>query len=165
MVWYEILFFILALIIMLVGVIGIILPILPGLPLIFGATLLFTIVTGFQYIGTKTIIIFAVLTILGTAIDYIVTSLGVKKMGGSTASMIGAFIGMIAGLMILGVGIFGFIIGAFIGAVVVELLVGKEARNALKAGFGSFIGFLAGGVLRLVIGIAMVGIFLYQVLF
>jgi uncharacterized protein YqgC (DUF456 family) len=165
MIWYEILFFILALIIMLVGIIGIVLPILPGLPLIFGAALLFSIVTGFQYVGAKTIIIFACLTLIGMILDYVATALGVKKMGGSTIGMIGASIGMIVGLLIPGAGIFGFIIGAFIGAVVCELLVGKEARNALKAGFGSFIGFLAGGVLRFVIGVVMVGVFFYQVLF
>jgi uncharacterized protein YqgC (DUF456 family) len=163
--WYEILFFILALVIMLVGLIGIVLPILPGLPLIFGAALLYSIVTGFQYIGTKTIIIFACLTLVGMILDYVATSLGVKKMGGSTVGMIGAFIGMIVGLLIPGVGIFGFIIGAFVGAVVCELLIGKEAHNALKAGIGSFVGFLAGGVLRFVIGVIMVGIFFYQVLF
>jgi uncharacterized protein YqgC (DUF456 family) len=165
MLWYEIVFFILALIIMLVGLLGIILPVLPGLPLILVAALLFTIVTGFQYIGMQTIIILAVLTALGMILDYIVTLLGIKKMGGSTAGMIGSFIGMIVGLIILGAGILGFIIGSFIGAVVFEFLIGKQARDALKAGFGSFIGFLFGGVLRFVIGIAMVGIFLYQVLF
>jgi uncharacterized protein YqgC (DUF456 family) len=163
--WYEVLFFILSLIIMVVGIIGIILPILPGLPLIFGAALFFSIVTGFQYIGAKTMIIFACLTTIGMVLDYMATSLGVKKMGGSTIGMIGAFIGMIVGMLIPGAGIFGFVIGAFIGAVVCELLVGKEAHRALKAGIGSFIGFLAGGVLRFVIGMIMVGIFFYQVLF
>jgi uncharacterized protein YqgC (DUF456 family) len=165
MVWYEILFFILALIIMFVGLIGIVLPILPGLPLIFGAAVFFSVVTGFRYIGAQTIIIFACLTLVGMILDYVATSLGVKKMGGSTVGMIGAFIGMIIGLLILGAGIVGFIIGAFIGAVVCELLIGKESHNALKAGFGSFIGFLAGGVLRFAIGVIMVGIFFYQVLF
>jgi uncharacterized protein YqgC (DUF456 family) len=165
MLWYEILFFIIALVIMCIGIVGIILPILPGLPLIFGAAVFFSVVTGFQYIGTQTIIILACLTIFGMVLDYVATSLGVKKMGGSTIGMIGAFIGMIVGLMIPGLGIFGFIIGAFIGAVVCEFLIGKEAHNALRAGIGSFIGFLAGGVLRFVIGVIMVGIFLYQVLF
>ena len=65
----------------------------------------------------------------------------------------------------LTVGIFGFVIGAFVGAFLLELLVNKESKKALRAGLGSFIGFLAGSVLRLVIGAAMIGIFVWQVLF
>jgi uncharacterized protein YqgC (DUF456 family) len=85
-------------------------------------------------------------------------------MGGSKAGMFGAFIGMIVGLFLPGVGIFGFVIGAFIGAFLLELLVNKESQKALKAGLGSFIGFLVGGVFKLVIGAAMIGIFVWHVL-
>jgi uncharacterized protein YqgC (DUF456 family) len=165
MTWYEIIFFILALIVMLVGIAGVILPVLPGLLLILGAAVVFAILTGFQYIGIKTLIVFAVLTAFSLAMDWVAAFLGVRRMGGSKAGMIGALVGMIAGMLIPGVGIFGFIIGAFAGAVIFELMIGKESRTALKAGLGSFIGFLFGGLLRFVVGIAMVGIFLYQVLF
>jgi uncharacterized protein YqgC (DUF456 family) len=165
MTWYEIIFFILALIVMLVGIAGVILPVLPGLLLILGAAVVFAILTGFQYIGIKTLIVFAALTAFSLAMDWVAAFLGVRRMGGSKAGMIGALVGMIAGMLIPGVGIFGFIIGAFVGAVVFELMIGKESRAALKAGLGSFIGFLFGGLLRFVVGVAMVGIFLYQVLF
>ena len=87
-----------------------------------------------------------------------------KKMGGSYFGILGAFIGMIVGLFIPGVGIFGFIIGAFIGAFIFELLINKESKRALKAGIGSFVGFLVGGVIKFAIGVVMIGMFIWHVL-
>ncbi|OQX92786.1 MAG: hypothetical protein B6D58_01195 [candidate division Zixibacteria bacterium 4484_95] len=165
MPWYEIVFFILALIVMVVGLIGIVLPVLPGVPLIFVAAFVYALLTGFKSIGGQALIILGILTIVSLVLDWLATVLGVKKMGGSKAGMIGALIGMIAGLLLPGVGFIGFIIGAFVGALVFELLVCKEPRVALRAGLGSFIGFLAGSLIKFVISVVMIGIFIWNVLF
>jgi uncharacterized protein YqgC (DUF456 family) len=165
MTWLEIILFVAALIFMLVGLLGVILPILPGVPLIFVVALIFSILTDFTYLGGQTIIIMGILAVISLILDWIAGVLGVRKMGGSKAGMFGAFIGMIVGLFLPGVGIFGFVIGAFVGAFILELLVNRESKKALKAGLGSFIGFLAGGVLRLVIGAVMIGMFIWHVLF
>jgi uncharacterized protein YqgC (DUF456 family) len=45
---------------------------------------------------------------------------------------------------------FGIIVGPFLGAVIGEMSSGKETGAALKAGFGSFAGFIAGTLLKLV---------------
>jgi len=55
---------------------------------------------------------------------------------------------MIVGLFF---GPLGIIFGPFIGAVVGELVVGKNSPDALRAGFGTFIGFLAGTAVKLVV--------------
>jgi len=125
----------------------------------------FSLLTGFEYLGWNIIIIFGILTVVSFVLDWLAATYGVKKMGGSKAGIIGAFIGMIAGLLLPGVGVIGFIVGAFLGAFLLELLVNKESRTALRAGIGSFIGFLAGGVLKIVIALTMIAIFVYQVLF
>ena len=164
MTWLEIILFIAALIFMLVGLLGVILPVLPGIPLIFGVALVFSILTDFTYLSGQTIIIMGILAVISLILDWIATLFGVKKMGGSKAGIFGAFIGMIVGLFIPGVGIFGFIIGAFVGAFIFELLVNRESKKALKAGLGSFIGFLAGGLLKLVIRAVMIGMFVWHVL-
>lgn len=52
---------------------------------------------------------------------------------------------MIAGLFF---GPWGIILGPFVGAVLGEMLAGKKTKHALKAGFGSFVGFLLGNILR-----------------
>jgi len=165
MTWLEIALFSITLLVMLVGLAGIILPIVPGVPIIFAAALIYALITDFAAISGQTIIIFAILTIVSFLLDWLATVIGVKKLGGSYAGMIGAFIGMIIGLLLPGVGIFGFILTAFIGAFAFEWLVSKKAQVAFKAGLGSFIGFIAGGVMRFVIGATMIGVFIWNVLF
>ncbi len=138
---------------------------LPGVPVIFAAALIYGIITGFESITINILIIFGVLTVASFILDWLATVFGVKKMGGSYIGMLGAFIGMIVGLFLPGVGIVGFIVGAFVGAFIFEILIGKKTHEALRAGFGSFIGFLAGGVLRFAIAVAMIGIFVYRTIF
>ncbi len=165
MTWTEIILFSAALLVMLIGQIGIILPFIPGVPMIFGAALIYAIFTDFTVISAQTVIIFGILAVFSVILDWIATAMGVKKMGGSYFGMFGAFLGMIAGFLIPGVGLIGFIAGAFVGAFLFEMLLGKNSKAAFKAGLGSFIGFLAGGVLKFVIGAAMIGVFVWQILF
>jgi uncharacterized protein YqgC (DUF456 family) len=62
--------------------------------------------------------------------------------------MIGATIGLIAGIFLSPIGI---ILGPFIGAVAGELMAGRNSTEALRSGIGSLIGFLFGTVLKLTI--------------
>jgi len=164
MSWGEIILFIAVLIVMLIGQIGIIIPVIPGVPMIFAAALVYAIITDFAAVSVNTIIIFGILAVLSLVLDWVATAFGVKKLGGSYFGILGSFLGMIVGLLIPGVGLVGFIAGAFIGAVLFEMLLGKESRTALRAGLGSFIGFLAGGILKFAIGAAMIGVFVWKVL-
>jgi len=165
MSWGEIILFIAVLIVMLIGQIGIIIPVIPGVPMIFAAALVYAIITDFAAVNVNTIIIFGILAVLSLVLDWVATAFGVKKLGGSYFGILGSFLGMIVGLLIPGFGLVGFIAGAFIGAVLFEMLLGKESRTALRAGLGSFIGFLAGGILKFAIGAAMIGVFVWKVLF
>jgi len=154
--------FVVALIIMMVGLAGVILPVLPGIPLIFGATVLYGVLTGFRQINLQLILIFAGLTIFGLVIDYLSNYFSVRKMGGSMAGAIGAVTGLLIGVFL---GLVWIIVLPFVLAVVCELIVGKEGRQALKSGVGSFIGLMFGGLTRFIIGCVMMGIFVWKVLF
>jgi len=159
----DIVLFIIAMIVMLVGLMGIIIPILPGVPLIFGSLLIYALITEFQEISVNVIIVCAILTAIAIITDWLSATYGVKKMGGSYFGMIGAFVGMIVGLLVGA--LVGLIIGAFLGAFILELLAGKEKHVALRAGIGSFLGFLAGGVMKFVIGTVIIGVFVWRTLF
>ncbi len=55
------------------------------------------------------------------------------------------------------------IVGPFLGAVSFEILFGKDYRTALKSGIGTIVGFLGGAISKLVIGVIMIGIFIWKV--
>ena len=73
--------------------------------------------------------------------------------------MWGSIIGLIIGLFFVpAIGPFGIITilaGPFFGAFVGELIGGSEKNSALRAAFGSFIGFLTGTLIKFVTSIVI----------
>jgi uncharacterized protein YqgC (DUF456 family) len=70
-------------------------------------------------------------------------------------------IGGIFGVIFLG--FLGIIAGPFIGAFCAELLSGKSGISALRASWGTLLGFLAGSLLKIIIGLIMIGSFIWQI--
>jgi uncharacterized protein YqgC (DUF456 family) len=52
-------------------------------------------------------------------------------------------------------GLFGLLGGPFIGAWIGERYAGKEPRLAMRAAFGSFVGFLAGTLMKIVLSVVL----------
>ncbi len=157
----EIIYFIIALGVMLFGLIGCILPVIPGIPIIWAAALAYGLLTGFERIGSDYLIIFGILSAISLLLDWLVGIYGAKRLGASRWGLVGAFIGTIAGAVIATLP--GLIAGPFIGAVLFELWAGKRSGAALKAGFGTFLGFLAGVVMKIGLGTTMMAVFAYLV--
>jgi uncharacterized protein YqgC (DUF456 family) len=147
----------LAILLVLVGIAGSVLPALPGVPLVFGGLLLGAWIDHFQKVGWFTIVVLGLLTILSFVVDFMATSLGAKRVGASKLAVFGAAVGTLAGLFF---GIPGLILGPFLGAVAGELLARRGRNQAVKSGFGAWIGLLLGTAGKLALIFAMVGIFL-----
>jgi hypothetical protein len=130
---------------MVAGIIGCLVPVLPGPPLSF-LGLLFLHFTRFGHFSNPTLIILGVLAVVVTILDYIVPVWGTKRFGGSKYGTRGALIGLITGFFL---GPLGIIIGPLIGAFIGEMIFKDDMNYALKAGFGSLIGFLMGIGLKL----------------
>lgn len=159
----ETVLLIVVLIVMMVGLAGTILPMLPGAPIILVAALVYGMFTEFAVVNANTLIWLTVLTGVSLVVDWVAQVYGVKRMGGSWGGIVGSIVGMVVGLMIPGVNVIGFVLGAFIGAVLGEVAVGRRSREAWRAGLGSSIGFVVGGVGKFVIGLVMVGMFIWRV--
>jgi len=146
------LFAILGIVFILAGIAGCILPVIPGPPLSWAGLLLLHW-TRFAQFSATFLLVMACLAIAVTVLDYIIPVWGTKKFGGSKAGMWGATIGIFAGIFFFPP--VGIIVGPFIGAVLGEIIAGKESGPALKAGLGSFIGFLLSTGLKLGVSLTM----------
>ena len=138
----------LGIILTITGILGCILPFMPGPPLNYAAILLLHFTTGFQF-SNRFLIIWAIVTVAVVVFDYIIPVWGTKKFGGSKQGVWGSVIGLIAGMFFFPP--FGIIIGPFVGAVAGEIIAGKNSKDALKSGFGSFVGFVTGTLLKLIV--------------
>ena len=123
---------------------------------------IYAVCDGFESISWLLLLIFAVLTIISLALDYLGGVIGAKKFGATKWGLIGSVIGGIAGFFTGG--IVGLIFGPFFGAVLLELIFGKDLRGAFKSGAGTLVGFIGGAIAKLAIGVIMIGIFIWEVI-
>lgn len=147
----DILWIVLSCIFILAGIIGCIVPLLPGPPLAFVGLLLIQLKTNPPFSSTF-LWMWAGIVLVVSILDYLVPIYGTKKFGGSKYGIWGCSIGLLVGLWL---GPIGIILGPFIGAFIGELIARKKSGDALKAATGSFLGFLLGTVLKLVVCFVM----------
>lgn len=143
----EWIWIILGAILVIVGIAGCIVPIIPGPPISYGGLLLLQL-TNAKPLDSRTMIIWLLVTIAVTALDYIVPIWGTKKYGGTKRGVWGSTIGLFVGIFFFPP--IGIILGPFLGAIVGELSAGQDSNAAFRAGFGSFIGLLTGTILKIV---------------
>ena len=150
------LLYVLAAILVLVGLAGVILPALPGIPLVFAGMLLAAWTGGFEQVGVWVVVVLGLMTLVSFAVDFWATAHGARRVGASRKAVVGAVIGTFAGLFFFPVGL---LVGPFAGALVGEMLHGREWRQATKVGFGTWFGVVLAVVLKLGLAFAMIGIF------
>lgn len=142
----EIFLLIVAFLFLALSFVGSIIPGLPGVPLAFIGLLIAQATERVDF-SWQVLLIYGIVTVVVQVLDYIVPAWGTKKYGGTKWGVIGSVIGVFAGM---GFGFVGVIVGPLVGAVLGELLQGKELQEAVKAGWGSFIGILFGVIIKLI---------------
>lgn len=143
----DVFWLVLGMVLLLAGVVGCLLPLLPGPPLSYAALLVLQLRTDPPF-TLNFLLIWAGIVAFVTFLDYVIPAYGTKKFGGTKYGVWGCMIGLLAGFWL---GPAGIIIGPFVGAFVGEWLANRNSDKALRAAIGSFIGFLAGTVLKLVV--------------
>ena len=143
---------------------------LPGTFIILGASVLYGWYGGFSEITVRVIIILVVLALAGELIEFLLGILGSKKYESSNRAIVGSIIfGIIGAVMgapfFFGIGaVIGAFAGAFAGAILMELSQGKKMDEAIKSGWGAFLGRVAGTISKGALGIAMIAITVLAVL-
>ena len=140
----------------LLGIIGSFLPVLPG-PFTSWVGLLILHFTEAIPMNWTFLGITLTIALIIWVIDYFIPAMGTKKFGGTRYGVIGTMIGLVVGL--LSPIPFGIIIGPFVGAYIGEMLHEKNTKKALKAAFGSFLGFLTSSFLKFITTAIFTGLY------
>ena len=151
----------LALIIMIIGLVGCVVPGIPGTPLVLIAAIAHRFYFGSASVSNLVLLILAVMTIFAVGLDYLASVFGAKKMGATWRGIAGAVLGAVVGLFF---GPPGILLGPFLGALVLELLSGREFAEAARAGAGALLGLLLGAVGKLACCVAMIALFAMNVI-
>lgn len=158
----QVIYYILALLMVVAGIAGVVLPALPGLPLVFFGMLLAAWAGGFERIGVATLVVLGVLTVLSVVVDFLASALGAQRAGASRLAILGAFAGSIIGLFF---GLPGLLAGPFVGALVGEWLHVRKLGQATRVGVATWIGLLLGSAVKLGLAFAMLGVFTFAWVF
>ncbi|MCG2462863.1 DUF456 domain-containing protein [Flavobacteriaceae bacterium F89] len=157
----DLVLLILGFILMLVGIAGSFLPVLPGPPVSWLGLLLLYLTQAVPNDWILLVITLAIALVV-VVLDYIIPAMGTKKFGGTKAGMVGTTIGLLVAIFIPILGFLGIIVWPFVGAIIGELLNNAGRKNALRAAFGSFMGFLTGTFLKFVVSVVYLGLFIHK---
>ena len=151
-----------ALVIMFLGLAGSILPGIPSTPLVMAAAVGHKLYFGPTGPAWWVLLILGLITALSMVMDYLTTVYGAKKLGATWRGATGAIVGALIGIFFSFPGI---IAGPFIGAMLFEMAGGRDAKESSKAGLGATIGLLAGAVGKVLCCVAMMGLFIVNVIY
>lgn len=126
---------------------GSILPLIPGPPIAY-AGLLVQQLRDEQPFSTSFLLIWAGIVVVSLVFDYFIPIWGTKKFGGTKYGVWGCTLGFLAAFWL---GPWGIITGPFVGAFIGEMIAQDNSKISFKAALGSFVGFLMGSFLKLVI--------------
>jgi uncharacterized protein YqgC (DUF456 family) len=157
----EVFWWLFAIVVMALGLLGTVIPVLPGTTIILAAAVIHRVALGAdRSLGWSGLVAMFVLTLLTYAIDAAAGYLGAKRFGATRWGLIGCAVGALFGMFF---GLLGLFVGPVIGAIAGEVIGGKEIVKAGMAGWGTFLGSLAGLIAKLFIGLIMIVIFLMNV--
>ena len=145
-------------VLMVVGLAGVVLPMLPGIPLAWLGFFIYALGTGFERISIATVVVFFILMVLTLALDFVAPMLGARKYRASKLGVFGAFLGFTVGIFVFG--FWGIILGPLVGAFLGELIAKRKPEQAIRSALGSFLGFVAGTLFKIIVILIMAGFFI-----
>ncbi len=129
------------------GLVFSVLPPIPGPILSYLALLLISLAAGWTVYSPVLLVVLAVLVLGVTILDGLLPIWGAGRAGAGRAGVWGSVVGMIVGSFFIPP--FGTIIGAFVGALLAELIFHRENRRPLQAALGVFSGTMLATLLKL----------------
>lgn len=134
------------------GIVGCIAPALPGPPISYAALLIYHFAKGGEVFSITFLFVALFFVVAAAAMDYFLPIYTTKKFGGTKQGVWGGIIGLVVGLFIPP---WGILFGPLLGAVIGDLVAGKQFESALKAGVGSFVGFILATSAKLAVSLTL----------
>ena len=154
---------IISIILLIPGLVTAFIPGFPNLVYMFVIMLGFGIYDKFVHLTSINIIVIGIIVTAVMFVDFISGIAGAKLGGAHWVSMFSGFIGLIIGTFLIPVPILGSLIGMFLGILLSEWYRTKDIRKANKAAVGSFIGTVAGMVIRVLTSFIIFVLFMFFV--
>ena len=139
---------------MAIGLAGVIMPFLPGLPIIWGAALLYGFLTEFGTLGWTAMAAITLLGALGIAASYVIPERVGAASGASRSTRLFAGVTGLVGFFVIP--IIGFPIGACAGVLLAQYRQTADLSEATRATVNVLKGFGVGMVAELGTALAMV---------
>jgi uncharacterized protein YqgC (DUF456 family) len=141
---------------MAVGVVGTVVPVVPGLVLVWAAALVYGLAIGFGNVGAVAFSIITGLALAGIAVGFVVPQRAAARGGAARTSMwFGAVLALVGFVVVPVVGVvLGGVLGVFLG----EVIRTRDTVAAWRATAATIKGFGAAGLAQLLIGLAMVAV-------
>lgn len=142
---FDLLLLLLSFLFIAAGIAGSFLPALPGPPLAY-VGIWIAQYSSYAPFSTTALVVYGVAVVIISVVDYLLPMWATRISGGTPQGARGAMIGTIVGMFVPIP--FALFLGAFVGAVLGELSVGKTQREAVIAGAAAFLGFIAGSLMK-----------------
>lgn len=127
-------------------------PLVPATLVILLGAFLHELLLGFRELSLGSWLLLGGLALLALLLDNLAALVGARRYGASRAGLWGAFFGGILGLFL---GVVGVLLLPFLLAWLLEYLSGRGPREALRAAWGTLVGFLGGMVAKVLVHLAM----------
>ncbi len=124
---------------------------LPGVPMLFGAVFVYSLIDSFDHVSAWQLCVFGALALATLTIDYSAGLLGAKLGGASKQAILFGFIGFIIGLISFPP--LGALLGLFAGVFIAELIRLKNYEHAIKAAASALFTSVLGAVVNVMIAI------------
>ena len=146
---------------MCLGLAGSVLPGIPSTPLVMLVAIGHRLYFGPAGASNVALLIMGALMALSLLMDYLASMYGAKKLGATWRGVLGAVVGGLIGVFF---NLPGLLLGPFLGALVFEMVGGREWKEAARAGLGAVIGLFVGAIGKLACCVAMMGLFAVNVI-
>lgn len=153
----TVLLIVIGLMLALLAVVGSVIPVIPGPPLSVAALMLLSFTKNWEPFSPTFLIVSGVAALIVVVLDYVLPVEGARRYGASKFGVIGSILGTVAGFLVMPP--LGIVAGALLGAVAGELVAHKTGPQAVRAGWGVFLGFVVGTGIR--VGFTLVMLFFY----